>query len=97
ASGLSILVKRVVLKKIREFSNPDDYLSNLLVSMFHGVSAAALIEIFTEQFLFIYATVLLIYIPIGKLRHVVFFFTSRIHLGIFYGWRGVWPAGRRKE
>ena len=33
-SGLGIFVKRITLKKLRHLSNPDDYISNLLVTGF---------------------------------------------------------------
>ncbi len=33
-SGIGIFVKRVVIGKMRSLSNPDDYLSNLLVTLF---------------------------------------------------------------
>lgn len=92
ACGISILLKRTLMKKMRSLSSPDDYFSNILVSLFHGFSAVTLLKTTVEPFLFIYTTILLLYIPVGKLRHMVYFFTSRIHLGIFFGWRGVWPV-----
>jgi hypothetical protein len=42
--------------------------------------------------LFIYAAFLFLYIPFGKLKHTVYFFSSRIYLGKFFGKRGVWPV-----
>ena len=91
-SGLFILVKRMVMKKMRSLSNPDDYFSNLLVTLFHLIAGLALIRVVSQPMFFLYGTVLFLYIPVGKLRHTVYFFTSRFHLGLFYGWRGVWPA-----
>jgi hypothetical protein len=38
----------------------------------------------------------MLYIPAGKLRHTVYFFAARYHLGYFFGWRGVWPPGKVK-
>ena len=89
--GTAILVKRIALPKMRGLSNPDDYTSNILVTGFHFLSALTILKTNLLQVLFIYSSVLLIYIPAGKLKHVIYFFTSRIHLGIFYGRRGVWP------
>jgi len=90
--GFSILIKRIVFHKLRSMSNPDDYFSNLLVTGFQFFVAAALIWNRAANPLFIYSACLLLYIPVGKLKHVVYFFTSRIFLGKFYGKRGVWPA-----
>lgn len=91
AAGLFILIKRVAVRKLRILSNPDDYLSNLLVTLF---------QIFTfirlaggESFAPVYhiiSALLLLYMPLGKLKHLVYFFAARYQLGIFYGRRGVW-------
>ena len=42
-------------------------------------------------------SLLMLYIPIGKLRHTVYFFAARYHLGYFFGWRGVWPPAKLKN
>lgn len=90
-SGLGILIKRMALQKLRSLSNPDDYISNLLVSVLQLLSGLILIR---PEFIIAYyilVSLLFLYIPLGKLRHTVYFFAARYHLGIFYGWRGVWP------
>ena len=94
--GISILLKRIFLAKLRNISNPDDYFSNVLVTGFQVISAIALMWSNILPLLFIYSGVLFLYIPISKLKHIVYFTTSRIHLGIFYGLRGVWPSKKRK-
>lgn len=94
--GLSILIKRIVTPKMRMLSNPDDYASNLLVTGFQALSALTLLRSDLIPVLFIYGGVLFLYIPASKLRHTIYFFTSRIHLGIFYGRRGIWPPGARR-
>lgn len=92
-SGISILVKRISLPKVSSISNPDDFISNFLVTGFQIIS---LINLFSDiiPLIFIYSAVLFLYIPVSKLRHTVYFFTSRIHLAFFYGRRGVWPLKR---
>jgi hypothetical protein len=90
-SGLSILIKRVSASKMRSISNPDDYVSNLLVTGFQVLSLLSLVWSASLPYLFIYATILFLYVPLGKLRHTVYFFSARIHLALFYGKRGVWP------
>lgn len=90
-SGLGILAKRTALKKVRSLSNIDDFLSNILVTLFQLLTIAALIseKYFTPYF--IIASLLLLYVPVGKLKHAVYFFAARYQLGLYYGWRGVWP------
>ena len=95
-TGLGILLKRMVNKNMRSLSNPDDYISNLLVSGFQLLVAITLILTKTAPALFIYAALFFLYIPIGKLRHMVYFFTSRFHLGVFYGRRGTWPVKKQR-
>ena len=91
--GLALLVKRIVTPALRYYSNPDDYFSNLLVTGFQALTAAALAGGGLDRALPVYAGIILIYLPFGKLRHAVFFFPARIFLGLFYGRRGVWPSG----
>jgi hypothetical protein len=89
--GIGILIKRMVLVKLRTLSNPDDYISNLLVTGFQIITGLTLLLNLNSPLLFIYSALLLLYIPVGKLRHSIFFFTSRVQLGKFYGKRGIWP------
>ena len=95
-TGLGILVKRVFNKNMKSLSNLDDYISNLLVSGCHLVLAVTLLQPETISILLIYSTILFLYIPLGKLRHMVYFFTSRFHLGVFYGRRGTWPIKKQQ-
>ena len=90
-SGLGILIKRMTNKELRALSNPDDYISNLLVTTFQLISAIVLYWVTFFPVYFITVSVLLLYLPIGKLKHTIYFFAARYHLGVFYGWRGVWP------
>ena len=90
-SGLSLFIKRLLKHALSGLSTPDDYLSNLLVTGFHFISIINLVWDSLHPYLFVFATLLFLYIPIGKLRHTVYFFTSRIHLAFFYGRLGVCP------
>jgi len=44
-SGLGILIKRLIKKELRFLSNPDDYISNILVTVFHFMTALILYNI----------------------------------------------------
>ena len=96
-SGLGILIKRMSQHELRSLSNPDDYISNILVTAFQGVTALALLVPGFWPLYFVITAVLLIYFPMGKLKHAVYFFAARYHLGFFYGWRGVWPPKTIKK
>lgn len=90
-SGLAILIKRLANKKLRYLSNPDDYISNFMVTSIHFFTAFVLYYPMAFPAYFIATGILLLYLPLGKLRHTVYFFAARYHLGLFYGWRGTWP------
>ena len=90
-SGFALFIKRFIIAKVRNLSNPDDYISNLLTTL---AQVASLLYIYGECFAIYYyciVSLLLLYIPVGKLRHVIYFFAARYHLGYFYGWRNSWP------
>jgi hypothetical protein len=99
-SGIAIFIKRVVKKELRALSNPDDFISNILVTLFQMVTISLLlvniIPLPNWQFMqlpyYFFFAALMLYTPAGKLRHMVYFFAARYHLGYFFGRRGVWPA-----
>lgn len=90
-SGLGILIKRLFSKKMRALSNGDDYLSNILTTLFQAMLALALIFPALMQGFYLAATLLFLYIPFGKLKHLLYFFAARYHLGFFFGRRNAWP------
>jgi hypothetical protein len=89
--GIAIFLRRTTLKKIRSLSNPDDFISNLLVTLFQLLTALVILFPAWQMIYFIEFSLLMLYLPLGKLKHTVYFFAARYLLGLFYGWRGVWP------
>jgi nitrate reductase gamma subunit len=90
--ALFLLFRRIFTREMRSMSSIDDYLSILLVADF--VTAALLSEfgvIGSGTFL-IHATVLFFYLPLGKLKHALFFFIARADYGARLGYRGTYPA-----
>ncbi|MCB2221282.1 MAG: hypothetical protein KQI35_12865 [Bacteroidetes bacterium] len=90
-SGAAILLKRILKKELIALSNPDDFISNILVTLFQLITALMLLDPSFLSAYFVITGILLLYMPVGKLKHTVYFFSARYHLGFFYGWRGVWP------
>jgi len=90
-AGAGLLVKRQATYALRAISTPDDYMANGLVTAF-VIAAAATLRAgqFAVPFLAI-AVLLLLYVPLGKIRHCALFFVSRITFGRFFGRRGVLP------
>ncbi len=91
-SGIILFIKRFTVPKVRKLSHPDDYISNLLTTLFQLFTLIyLLLDHSFVVYYYLFASLLLLYIPVGKLRHVVYFFAARYHLGFFYGWRNAWP------
>lgn len=91
AAGIALLLKRAVTVSLRTISTPDDILSNGLVTVFLFAAAATLWASHVTPMFLIIAIVLLLYIPMGKIRHCFLFFCSRISFGRFFGRRSVLP------
>ncbi len=96
-SGLGILIKRMIKRELLSLSNLDDFISNILVTLFQF--ATAFVLLMESGFIpyFIITTTLLLYLPLGKLKHTIYFFAARYHLGFFFGWRNVWPIANSKN
>jgi hypothetical protein len=92
--GIILVLKRFVKKSLRQLSHIDDFLSCGLVTLFQCMTLLSLFflrhPIVTTCY-YISAILLLLYMPVGKLKHLLYFFAARYHLGFFYGWRNVWP------
>jgi nitrate reductase gamma subunit len=95
--GFGLMLKRIFSKKLRDLSTIDDYLSNFLTTFFQICTGFYLIfgGVFAPYY-YIAVSVFLLYIPVGKLRHVIYFFAARHQLGYFYGWRNSWPPRKSK-
>ncbi|MCR4964030.1 MAG: hypothetical protein K6A41_00060 [Bacteroidales bacterium] len=92
--GYILLVRRAVVKEMSSWSTLDDYISNFLTSTFQLMTLLYLVFPCSKAINILYyiaCILLLCYMPFGKLRHVVYYFAARFHLGFFYGWRNVWP------
>jgi hypothetical protein len=92
--GLALLAKRSLTPHLRGLSSPDDFVANLLTTGFATLACAASLDPRLQTVWLVIAAVLLVYVPIGKIRHCLFFFSSRAFLGAFFGYRGTFPSGR---
>ncbi len=99
--GVLLLVKRLSSNELRPLSNPDDYLANFFTTLFHCTGVFFLltggINVTVEWIYYLSASALWIYMPFSKLKHVVYYFAARFHIGYFYGWRNVWPPQKEEQ
>jgi hypothetical protein len=93
-AGGVLFVRRLRSANLRAMSAPDDYVA-ILATCGLLVFAAIGADGSSERIAFlIYAGLFLLYFPLGKLRHAVFFFVARGDVGRRLGYRGVYPAAR---
>lgn len=84
-------VMRIAEYQLRGLSLPDDHFAVWLTTLFIAVSGLGLIN---EAFLipmYIIAAITFVYVPLGKIRHCLYFFFSRNFFGKFFGRRAVYP------
>ena len=97
--GIILFIRRLVSKDLKVLSMPDDFISTCLVAFFQLMTTLYLLfpaASAVNTIYYISSILLLLYMPLGKLRHVVYFFAARFHIGFFYGWRNVWPNKEKK-
>jgi hypothetical protein len=82
---------RIAEHNLRGLSSPDDHFAVWLVTVWMAVAA---LSVGNEAFLvafYVLSAVTLAYIPLGKIRHCLYFFFSRTFFGKFFGRRAVLP------
>ena len=89
--GFTLLFKRIFLPIMRKISCPDDFAANTIVDLFLIFAFVHTYSVKATPLFFLLAMVMFLYIPVGKIRHCIFFFYARILFGLFYGRRGVLP------
>jgi hypothetical protein len=74
---------------LRALSTPDDYAAVSLVTLFLATVTAALLNAAWLPVMYAVSAIMLVYIPLGKIRHCLYFFFSRRFFGLFIGRRAV--------
>ena len=95
-AGCYLLVRRMFSPTLRAMSTPDDFIA-IVASC--GLLVLALLDPAASgprMALLIYTTLLFVYLPLGKLRHAVFFFVARGDFGRRLGYRGVYPPAHAR-
>lgn len=87
--GFAGIVLRITEKNLREISTFDDFVSVFLVSLFLTSITLALLEVKFELLMYLISFFTLIYAPLGKIKHCLYFFFSRFFFGIHIGHRGI--------
>jgi len=96
-AGLGLLGKRIATPHLRGLSSPDDFVANLLTTTFTALAAVASFVPAARSAWLVAAIALLVYVPVGKIRHCFLFFPTRYHMGAFFGRRGTFPPASRAD
>jgi len=84
-------VMRIAEHNLRGLSLPDDHFAVWLTTLFIAVTGLA---VGNEAFMipmYIVSAITFVYVPLGKIRHCLYFFFSRLFFGKFFGRRAVFP------
>ncbi len=80
---------RIAERELKAISSPDDHASVWVVTLFLTTATAALLSITFLPLLWLVAAVMLVYAPLGKIRHCIYFYFGRLFYGLHIGRRGI--------
>ncbi len=84
-------VMRIAEHNLRGLSLPDDHFAVWLTTLFIAVAGLAVLNQAFIIPMYIISAITFIYVPLGKIRHCLYFFFSRLFFGKFFGRRAVFP------
>ena len=93
--GFAGLVLRFVEPNLKALSTPDDYFAVSIVSLFLASEALWLFLPQAQVFIYLVSAAMLVYAPLGKIRHCIYFVYSRLFYGRFIGSRAVLPHSQQ--
>lgn len=97
AAALYLFVRRFFSPNLRAMSAFDDYLASLVTLAFVTFAALHEFGLLTAGVFLLADAAATFYLPLGKLRHVLFCPVSRLDLGRRLGYRGTYPPPRAHE
>jgi hypothetical protein len=87
--GIAGGIMRLAEHNLRVISSPDDHASVWLVTLFLEAVTAALLSPGYLPALWLVAAAMLVYAPMGKIRHCIYFYFGRLFYGLHVGRRGI--------
>lgn len=82
-------VMRLAEHNLKAISTKDDHAAVWLVSFFLAAMALALVSSTFLPAMYVIAAVMLVYAPISKIRHCIYFYFGRLFYGLHVGRRGI--------
>lgn len=93
--GFAGFIARFIEPNLKALSTPDDYAAVSLVSLFLAAGSLALVLPEFSPLFWGISAVMLVYAPLSKIRHCLYFAYSRLFFGKFFGSRGVLPHSQQ--
>jgi len=87
--GVAGGVMRIVEHNLKAISTPDDHAAVWLVTAFLAAVSLALVWMAFLPAMWVVAAVMLVYAPLGKIKHCIYFYFGRLFYGLHVGRRGV--------
>jgi len=84
-------VMRIAEHNLRGLSLPDDHFAVWLTTFFIAITGLAVLNKAFVIPMYIVSAITFVYMPLGKIRHCLYFFFSRLFFGKFFGRRAVFP------
>lgn len=84
-------ILRIAKHNLRGLSLPDDHFAVWLTTLFITLAGLAVVRDAFVIPMYIVSAVTFVYVPLGKIRHCLYFFFSRSFFGKFFGRRAVFP------
>jgi hypothetical protein len=90
--GLYLFFRRIFTPNMRYMSSPEDYFSVLVTVYFLIIALSHELGMMNSGLFLSGSSLVFIYIPLGKLRHALFFFIARAEYGSRLGYRGIYRS-----
>lgn len=87
--GVAGGIMRLAERNLRAISTPDDHVAVWLVALYLAVSTIALIAPPLTPIMWLVSAVMLVYAPLGKIKHCIYFYFGRLFYGLHIGRRGI--------
>ncbi len=87
--GVAGGLMRVVEHNLKAISTPDDHAAVWLMTLFLAAVTLALLSPAFLPFMYVVSAVMLVYAPLGKIKHCIYFYFGRLFYGLHIGRRGI--------
>lgn len=96
-AAVFLLIRRLTSPVLKSMSSPDDIFAIIITTSYIAMVLLLCFGLVTKTVYLLFSTLFFLYLPLGKLRHALFFFVSRGDYGRRLGYRGVYPVANSPE